>query len=214
MRKNMFIAATIVAAAIGFTACSSSKAVSETGKALNREEVEVKMTKSEELAFDKPAIRDFGDGTNFNLSFAKTFAEGQARAAFQRKVEALVQTASEEALTAYQQASTNGAESSIVSDQDIKSGAFAKQLAEGVLKNTAVIHADKFKKADGQYHVYVCIEYRGDVNDMVENMVAAAQKRIPQQVSDEDRVKIQFEIEQFKKKLEEDFNRLREEQKQ
>lgn len=214
MRKNMFVAATIVAAAIGFTACSSSKAVSETSKALNREEVEVKMTKSEELAFDKPAIRDFGDGTNFNLSFAKTFAEGQARAAFQRKVEALVQTASEEALTAYQQASTNGAESSIVSDQDIKSGAFAKQLAEGVLKNTAVIHADKFKKADGQYHVYVCIEYRGDVNDMVENMVAAAQKRIPQQVSDEDRVKIQFEIEQFKKKLEEDFNRLREEQKQ
>jgi hypothetical protein len=212
MRKNMFIAATIVAAAIGFTACSSSKAVSETGKALNREEVEVKMTKSEELAFEKPAIRSFGDGTNFNLSFAMTFAENQARAAFQRKVEALVQTASEEALTGYQQASTNGVESSIVSDQDIKSGAFAKQLAEGVLKNTAVIHADKFKKTDGQYHVYVCIEYRGEVNDMVENMVAAAKKRIPQQVSDEDRIKIQFEIEQFKKKLEEDFNRLRDEQ--
>ena len=53
MRKNMFIVATIVAAAIGFTACSSSKAVSETSKALNREEVEVKMTKSEELAFAK-----------------------------------------------------------------------------------------------------------------------------------------------------------------
>lgn len=212
MRKNMFIVATIVVAAMGFTACSSSKAVSETSKALNREEVEVKMTKSEELAFEKPAIRSFGDGTNFNLSFAMTFAEGQARAAFQRKVEALVQTASEEALTAYQQASTNGVESSIVSDQDIKSGAFAKQLAEGVLKNTAVIHADKFKKTDGQYHVYVCIEYRGEVNDMVENMVAAAKKRIPQQVSDEDRIKIQFEIEQFKKKLEEDFNRLRDEQ--
>ena len=208
----MFIVATIVVAAMGFTACSSSKAVSETGRALNREGVEVKMTKSEELAFEKPAIRSFGDGTNFNLSFAMTFAEGQARAAFQRKVEALVQTASEEALTAYQQASTNGVESSIVSDQDIKSGAFAKQLAEGVLKNTAVIHADKFKKTDGQYHVYVCIEYRGEVNDMVENMVAAAKKRIPQQVSDEDRIKIQFEIEQFKKKLEEDFNRLRDEQ--
>lgn len=208
----MFIVATIIVAAMGFTACSSSKAVNKTTKALHQKEVEVQMTKSEELAFEKPATRDFGDGTNFNLSFAKTFAEGQARAAFQRKVEALVQTASEEALTAYQQANTNGVESSIVSDQDIKSGAFAKQLAEGVLKNTAVIHTDKFKKADGQYHVYVCIEYRGDVNDMVENMVAAAQKRIPQQVSDEDRIKIQFEIEQFKKKLEEDFNRLREEQ--
>lgn len=212
MKKNMFIVATIIVAAMGFTACSSSKAVNKTTKALHQKEVEVQMTKSEELAFEKPATRDFGDGTNFNLSFAKTFAEGQARAAFQRKVEALVQTASEEALTAYQQANTNGVESSIVSDQDIKSGAFAKQLAEGVLKNTAVIHTDKFKKADGQYHVYVCIEYRGDVNDMVENMVAAAQKRIPQQVSDEDRIKIQFEIEQFKKKLEEDFNRLREEQ--
>lgn len=214
MRKNMFIVATIVVAAIGFTACSSSKAVSETSKALNREEVEVKMTKSEELAFAKPAIRSFGDGTNFNLSFAMTFAEGQARAAFQRKVEALIQTASEEALTAYQQGSTNGVESSIVSDQDIKSGAFAKQIAEGVLKNTAVINVDKFKKADGQYHVYVCVEYRGEVGEMVEKMVKAAEKRIPQQVSDEDRIKIQFEIEQFKKKLEEDFNRLRESQKQ
>ena len=213
MKKTMFIIAAMFAVVIGFTACSSSKAVSGTGKALNREEVEVKMTKSEELTFAKPEIRAFGDGTNFNMSFAMTFAEGQARAAFQRKIEALVQTASEEALTAYQQASTNGVESSIVSDQDIKSGAFAKQIAEGVLKNTAVIHADKFKTVDGQYHVYVCIEYRGAVNDMVENMVAQAQKRVPQQVSDEDRIKIQFEIEQFKKKLEEDFNRLREQQK-
>lgn len=214
MKKNkFFIVATIVAATIGFTACSSSKAVSETSKALNQEEVKVEMTKSEELAFDKPAIRDFGEGTNFNLSFAKTFAEGQARAAFQRKVEALVQTASEEAFTGYQQASTNGAESSIVSDQDIKSGAFAKQVAEGILKNTATIHADKFKKADGQYHVYVCIEYQGEVGEMVEKMVEAAKKRVPQQVSDDERVKIQFEIEQFKKKLENDFNRLREEQK-
>lgn len=212
MRKNIFIVATIVVATMGFIACSSSKAISKTGKTLNREEVEVKMTKSEELAFEKPAIRSFGDGTNFNLSFAMTFAEGQARAAFLRKVEALVQTASEEALTVYQQASSNEVESSIVSDQDIKSGAFAKQLSEGVLKNTAVIHTDKFKKADGQYHVYVCIEYRGEVNEMVENMVATAKKRVPQQVSDEDKVKIQFELEQFKKKLEEDFKRLREEQ--
>ncbi len=208
MKKNMFIAATIVVAAMGFTACSSSKAVSETTKALLQEEVEVKLTKSEELAFEKPAIRDFGDGTNFNLSFAKAYAENQARAAFQRKLETLVKTATEEGNGGVNLASSNAAESSLVGDQGYKNDAFAKQIAEGIVKNTAVIHADKFKKADGQYHVYVCIEYLGEISDIVDNMVSAARKQIPQQVSDEERLKILFELDQFKKSLEEDFKKL------
>ena len=212
MKKTMFIIAAMFAVVIGFTACSSSKAVSETGKALNREEVEVKMTKSEELAFEKPATRASGEGTNFDLSFAKTYAEGQARAEFQRKLEALVKTASEQGNTGNNVASTTGAESGLVGDQGYKNSAFAKQVAEGIVRNTAIIHADKFKKVDGQYHVYVCIEYLGEISDIVDHMVSAAKRQVPQQVSDEERLKIQFELEQFKKSLEEDFKKLSEAQ--
>ena len=212
MRKNMFVAAAMVAVAFGFTACSSSQAVSSTAKSAR--ETAMMSVPSIELADAKPATRDYGEGTDLlEESWAKQSAEEAARAAFQRKIETWVSSASESSMTMYQKASSNGAESSKVADQAGKRSALNKALAEGIVRNTAVIKTDRYRTADGGYHVYVCIEYMGEIGDMVRELSDSMEKLVEQQVSDDERLQIQFEKEQFEKSLQDDFERFREEKK-
>ena len=47
---------------------------------------------------------------------------------------------------------------------------------------------------DGRYHVYVCIEYKNGISQLA--------KAITQRISDEDKLKIDFKEEEFRKWLE------------
>lgn len=213
MRKNMFVAAAMVAVAFGFTACSSSKSVSgTTGNSSKKLEI-MEMTKAEELAFDfdKNAVRALGIGRSSRVQNAMTAAVTNARSEFKAKTEAWVKSAAKEAFSAVEQGSSNGSEYLSVADEAFTSNQLAEQLVEGVVKNTSVIHQDKVLLPDGRVEVYVCIEYKGEIGDMINEMVETAKKRIPQQISDEERMKIQFEMQRFENSLEDEFERFREE---
>lgn len=208
MRKIFSIITMAALSMIVLSSCGSSKPVT-TSASLNEEEIEVKKTKSEKMAEEKPAMRDFGEGTNFNQSFAKTFAEGQARAAFARKLQTMVQTASRESADGAMKAHSNGTDSSLGTDQGFLSNAFAQQVAEGAVSGLVVINTDTFKKRDGQYHVYVCVEYMGNIEALASSLANQAKKVVEQQVSEEERLKMKFEYEQFKNSIQDQLERLR-----
>lgn len=211
MKKSKFFslaALLMVSAAVIFSSCSSQKAVVSANQAPEEDEVAVKMSKSQELAEEKPALRDWGEASNFNMSFAKTYAEGQARAAFRRKIEAMVKTASKQAANGTMMAHSNGAESSVGEDQGFLSDAFAQQVASGVAKNVVVIKTETFKKKDGQYHVYVCTEYQGSVAQLAQELTNAAKRQVGQQVSDQEMLKSRWRNEQFEKSIAEDLEKL------
>lgn len=208
MRKIFSIFTMAALSMIMLSSCGSSKPAT-TSASLNEEEIEVKKTKSEKLAEEKPAMRDFGEGTNFNQSFAKTYAEGQARAAFARKLQTMVQTASRESADGAMKAHSNGADSSLGTDQGILSNAFAQQVSEGAVSGLVVINTDTFKKKDGQYHVYVCVEYMGNIESLASSLANQAKKVVEQQVSEEERLKMKFEYEQFKNSIQDQLERLR-----
>lgn len=190
----------MVTIAIISMGCSSSQASIE-GK---------KMEKSEQqkLAESKPACRTWGEATQFNQSFAKTYAEGQARAEFARKLATLVQTASRQATDGADLAHSDGDNSSQGHDQGITSNAFAQQVAEGMVSGLAVISSDTYKLKDGQYHVYVCMEWQGSVEKLAQEMTQNYRKRVEQQVSDQDRAKMEVRYEEFKKSIEDQLKRL------
>lgn len=198
MKKLLSLLIAILA--IMGTSCSSSKASIE-GK---------KMEKSEQqkLAEAKPACRTWGEATQFNQSFARTYAEGQARAEFARKLATLVQTASRQATDGADLAHSDGENSSQGHDQGITSNAFAQQVADGMVSGLAVISSDTYKLRDGQYHVYVCMEWQGSVDKMAQEMTQNYRKRVEQQVSDQDRAKMEVRYEEFKKSIEEQLKRL------
>lgn len=190
----------IATVALFSTSCSSSKTSIE-GK---------KMEKSEQqkLAEAKPACRTWGEATQFNQSFAKTYAEGQARAEFARKLATMVQTASRQATDGADIAHSDGENSSQGHDQGITSNAFAQQVADGMVSGLAVISSDTYKLKDGQYHVYVCMEWQGSVDKMAQEMTQNFRKRVEQQVSDQDRAKMEIRYEEFKNSIEEQLRRL------
>lgn len=211
MKKSKFFnwaAFGLMSAAAIFSSCSSQKPVVAANQAPESGEVAVKMTRSQELAEEKPALRDWGEASNFSMSFAKTYAEGQARASFRRKIESMVKTASKEAANGTTMAHSNGAESSMGGDQGFLSDAFAQQVAAGVIRNVVVIKTDLFKQKDGQYHVYVCTEYQGSVAQLAQELTNAAQKVVGQQVPDEEMLKSRWRNEQFEKSIAADLEKL------
>ena len=197
MKKTVFLFALIT---LLCASCSSSKASIE-GK---------KMEKSEQqkLAEAKPAVRAWGEATQFNQSFAKTYAEGQARAEFARKLATLVQTASRQATDGADLAHSDGEYSSQGHDQGITSNAFAQQVADGLVSGLTVISTDTYKLKYGQYHVFVCMECQGSVDMLASEMTKNYRQRVEQQVSDEDRAKMEVRYEEFRKSIEEQLKRL------
>lgn len=190
----------IATVALFSTSCSSSKGSIE-GKKMEK-------TEQQKLAEAKPACRTWGEATQFNQSFAKTYAEGQARAEFARKLATMVQTASRQATDGADIAHSDGENSSQGHDQGITSNAFAQQVADGMVSGLAIISSDTYKLKDGQYHVYVCMEWQGSVDKMAQEMTQNYRKRVEQQVSDQDRAKMEVRYEEFKKSIEEQLRRL------
>lgn len=197
---NKIVSFLLVFALLCSASCSSHKASIEGQK----------MEKSEQqkLAEAKPACRSWGEATQFNQSFAKTYAEGQARAEFARKLASMVQTASHQATDGTDLAHSNSEESSQGHDQGITSNAFAQQVADGMVSGLTVISSDTYKLRDGQYHVFVCMEWQGSVEQLAQDIAKNFRKRVEQQVSDQDRAKMEVRYQEFLKSIEEQLKRL------
>lgn len=180
--------------------CSTNKAAIE-GHKMEKSEQQ-KMTEA------KPASRSWGEATQFNQSFARTYAEGQARAEFARKLATIIQTASRQATDGADLSHSDGSNSSYGGDQGILSNAFAQQVAAGTVSGLTVISTDTYKLKDGQYHVFVCMEWQGNVDQLAQEMTKNYRQRVEQQVSDEERAKMEVRYEEFRKSVEEQLKRL------
>lgn len=178
---------------LGTSACGSKKMASAEikGEKLQAETV------CQQLKEEKPAVRALGEGTNFSQSFAKTYAEGQARAEFARQLSSLVSTASKQSNDAANAYSSNGKKGNEVSDQALSSDAFAQQIAEQTIPGLVVIKTETYKRKDNQYHVFVCLEYMGTVNALAEELTNAYMARVKQMIPDEDREKMQVRHDSF-----------------
>jgi uncharacterized alkaline shock family protein YloU len=153
----------------------------------------------DQLREEKPATRAVGQGTNFQEQTARNIAEMQARASFVRAIATKIKaaTATDSYGASAHHANANS-ESSTVSDQWAGQNDFATSIAEGVIRNTVVIKTYKELKDNNQYDVWVCLEYHGDIAKMAEEIAAQVQQQIP----DSERMRMNFEFEQFRKRVE------------
>ena len=81
-----------------------------------------------------------------------------------------------------------------------KSSSMLKSVANEVIQNTTVVKTDKFyNNKRHRYTIYVCLEYNGDVKELVEQTVKKIRQRVPQDARkriEENMEKFEFEIEQ------------------
>lgn len=200
MKKSILMCCMAVLLCCGFFACKSSKGVLDSNL---MGAVELKKTKSQEMAEAKPATRAWGEAVNFKHSFAKMYAEGQARAAFRRQLETIISSASRESNDGAQTYHSDGENGTALgTDQGLLNDAFVTQIADGIANGVVVTNTDTFQQRDGQYHCYVCVEYKGDIAELAKTMANQVRKRVPQQVSDEERAKMEVRHEAFEKAVE------------
>lgn len=194
--KALKVISAVIVSTMVLSACGSSKEVPKSQSVIVQE-VFQELDACEKYAMKKPETRAVGEAYDYRISNAKTYAEGQARAEFRRKIMASITAASSEDAAGYEKYGSSGNDGVSVRDEDAKKNLFVTQIADGIVKNTAIVEMTKYLRADGSYHVYVCIEYLGGIDKMAENIA----KQYEQNVSDEERLKMNFEFEKFRERI-------------
>ena len=190
-------------------ACGSTKPVVDTSTDKGsitpqkaNSEVAIQETRSEQLAYEKPATRAWGEAFASRVSNASLLAQGQARASLALAIKAQITVGTDDNSAAYDKSNGLG---QMGNDGMAKVNTAVSQVTEQLVQNTSVIHSDKFMTADGRYHVYVCLEYLPGVADMAQKIA----KGVEDQISKDDKLKMNFEFEQYKKSIEEKLEKMR-----
>ncbi|MDR1416106.1 MAG: hypothetical protein LBJ57_01645 [Prevotellaceae bacterium] len=195
MKRNYFLVATVaIAAGVMVTSCGGSKASLQSATSQQAVEQDV----CEKMQEEKPTLRAVGIGQHFKESTARNIAEAQARAQFARSLATKVKTSTSEEAVGYEVYSGDVATGNSVSDQGSKVNDFVDAVANEVVAGTVPIKISKYILPNKQYKVYVCLEYQKGVSELA----AEVAKRVEQKIPDEQKLKMNFEFEQYRKRVE------------
>lgn len=163
---------------------------------------EMKLTEAESYALKKPGTRAAGKGVSSRESVAVQVARAQARAAFAEAISSAVNSALKISGFDVSQYAGDDKEGHEVSDGAEKTNTMVKSVSKQVIENTQVVKTNKFfNKKTRKYTVFVCLEYNGDIAKLSKEVA----NKVSQKISDEQRMKIDFELENFEKEIEKEL---------
>lgn len=163
---------------------------------------EMKLTEAESYALKKPGTRAAGKGVSSRESVAVQVARAQARAAFAEAISSAVISALKISGFDVSQYAGDDEEGHEVSDGAEKTNTMIKSVSKQVIENTQVVKTNKFyNKKTRKYTVFVCLEYNGDIAKLSKEIA----NKVSQKISDEQRMKIDFELENFEKEIEKEL---------
>lgn len=172
----------------------------------------VDLTDAEKYAMKEPAKRKSGKGQSFKETSARMQARLAARGNFAESLSAAVVSAAKNVYGENQQIITDdyvkddeeSNELATHNEAGEKQSTLLKSIANEVIQNTVEVKMDKFyNKKKRRYTIYVCLEYNGEVKDMVEKTVKKIRSRIPEQ----DRKRIDENLEKFEFEIEQELNK-------
>jgi hypothetical protein len=173
---------------------------------------EIKLTAAEEYALKKPAKRAVGKGTSRNETNAEMSARTAARGAFAEAISAAILSASKRVygeMDYFKEMDITDEEGDSYNSKEWREGgeknnSKVESFASEVIKNCPVVKKNKFyNKKKRRYTVYVCLEYDGEVKDMIDKVV----KKIRQDIPMEDRKRIDENLEKFELEIEKSMNK-------
>lgn len=164
---------------------------------------EVKLTEAEKYAMDKPGTRASGKGVSSREQAATSAARAQARAAFAEAISSAVKSALKVSGFEVSEYAGSEEEGHEVNDAAEKINTMIKSVSKQVIEGSPIVKTNKFfDKKTRRYTVFVCLEYNGEVSKLAKEVA----KKVSQKISDEERLKIDFELEKFEKDIEKELN--------
>ena len=186
MKKFSVLA--ILAIALMSFSCGSTKKVI-TSESVNPYGKAVASEPCIELYEQAPYKRAYGNGQHFKEATARNIAELQARAMFARKIEAAVLAATEDIGVSLEKYAAD--------DQSGEGNDLAMSIAQQVIRNTHTIKTTRYLKSNNQFTVFVCMEYAGDENTLVDHI----EQNVKDRISQDDRAKIEQRHNQFRQRI-------------
>lgn len=192
----------MIVLAFVFAACGTSKQTVQQQSSIPSK-MKIALDECQILVEQKPEVRAWGEGINYSLSSASNAAELQARSKFARAIASKIKAAEENSGLSYRQASTDSKQGQNVRDEAGNYNEYQLSIAEETVKNTVIIKTSQYMLQDGSYQVFVCLEYKDGVSKMAEEIT----EKVKQQVSDDDRLKMQYEFQKFRERVEEELKK-------
>lgn len=202
MKKHIFL---LIALVFLLVSCGSTKQVINTGMVSSERKIELDECV---IMADGNPNRAWGENIYGDLSEAKANAELQARAAIARKICSVITDARKRNGISWGQSSYSGSEGAAVIDEGKKQEQLTEGVAHEVLNNVVVMKTSAYQKPNGLYHVYVCVEQQ-DAPSKMANKIA---QKVKQQVSDEDRIKMQYQFEKFEDYIQKELQKMNDQQ--
>lgn len=199
--KKYFVALVICTIGMTFFACGSQKQATIASPT----KVKLALDECQEYAQQKPSTRAWGEAVRYDLSEATEYAELSARSKFARAIASAIKTAQSTDNSGYRKSSSDGKQGGSVRDEDSKQNSMSIAIANEVVRNTVIVKTSQYQQVDGSYQVFVCLEYQAGVGQLAKDVA----NKVKQQVSDEDRMKMNFEYEKFRQRVEEEMRKAK-----
>ncbi len=159
-------------------------------------------------SLEKPATRAYGTSTQFDLGFATRSASAAARQALAAQIAQVVSSDNELNNYSYAQHASEGKKSALAKDEEQKNQEMVEAIvAELPINGAVVIENNIYKTKDGQYQVFVCVEFQGDAMKLASNMADGYRKYLEQTIGEEKREEIDKRANDFR---DHSYKRIRE----
>ena len=116
---------------------------------------------------------------------------------FARKIEAAVLAATEDIGVSLEKYAADDQSGRSVTDQSGEGDDLAMSIAQQVIRNTHTIKTTRYLKSNNQFTVFVCMEYAGDENTLVDHI----EQNVKDRISQDDRAKIEQRHNQFRQRI-------------
>ncbi len=202
-RINLIIAVALAAMA---TSCGTSKSTvaTTTPEVATPQGAQMIVEGSDVIMYaeSEPDRRAYGVGTHFQEATAMRAASSNARAALASAIKTMVvQSFDSYAGSVAAVGSTNGSTTTLTQDQVATMNEAITTISKECVTNTAMVKMERYQTKDNQCKVYVCVEHRLAVGDLVKELSEKVSQNVPQDIKDA----IQYDQHLHEKKMEEVF---------
>lgn len=147
-------------------------------------------------ALEKSATRAYGTAIEFDLGFATRLASAAARQELATMIEAVIKSSATIYTKSITQNSTDGNESGTAKDAENQREEIVKAIvAEIPVNGATIIENNIYKTKDGQYQVFVCVEYQADAMTLAKQMADSYRNYLIQRISNDKRAELDRQVE-------------------
>jgi gas vesicle protein len=186
----------VILAAALMVSCNSIKTTTAQKKA-QADEVLLSLDACEEYALEKPAKRASGVGMHFKEEFATNFAQQQARANLAKALQTQIITATEMYGGSHELFSADATSSEAATDQSAKAEDNVMAFAKEIITGAPMVKKTRYKTANNQFKVYVCVEYSEEIAEMAEKV----SKKVTERLSQAQKARIDWDQKKFEEKM-------------